>query len=74
MGKFDVSLIRYLSSEDYRVLTAVSYISHLLNINRKSAFTTDPLFFLTHNFGHIPLRHDHFRKHFCLKFLLTERI
>lgn len=24
MGKFDVSLIRYLSAEDYRVLTAVS--------------------------------------------------
>lgn len=24
MGKFDVTLIRYLSAEDYRVLTAVS--------------------------------------------------
>jgi hypothetical protein len=31
MGKFDVSLIRYLTAEDYRVLTSVSRIDYGLD-------------------------------------------
>lgn len=36
MGKINVSLLRYLNTEDYRVLTAVSNIVYLLGILEQS--------------------------------------
>ena len=45
MGKLDVQMLRYLSSEEFRVLTAVSSLNQFINSKNKTTNGTN----VTHN-------------------------